>query len=67
MDDGLPTRGAEAYLGDGLYASFDGFNIGLRAPRLDGDHYIALEPQVYQALREWLGRYPKLKQHMERG
>lgn len=36
----------ETYLGDGLYASFDGYQIMLRATRLSGDHYIALEPDV---------------------
>jgi hypothetical protein len=40
----------ETYLGDGLYCSFDGYQIILRAPREGGDHYVALEPQVYEAL-----------------
>ncbi len=40
----------ETYLGDGLYASFDGWQIILRAPREDGDHYVALEPSVFEAL-----------------
>lgn len=40
----------ETYLGDGLYASFDGWQITLRAPRSEGDHYVALEPDVFQAL-----------------
>jgi hypothetical protein len=40
----------ETYLGDGLYASFDGYQITLRAPRENGDHYVALEPSVYAAL-----------------
>lgn len=40
----------ETYLGDGLYASFDGFMITLRAPRgPEGDHWVALEPAVYTA------------------
>ena len=33
----------EIYLGDGLYASFDGFQVCLRAPRVDGDHVVYLE------------------------
>jgi hypothetical protein len=37
----------ETYLGDGLYASYDGFSFTLRAPRIHGDHYVVLEPQVY--------------------
>jgi hypothetical protein len=37
----------ETYLGDGVYCSFDGSQIWLRAPRSEGDHVVALEPQVY--------------------
>jgi hypothetical protein len=44
----------ETYLGDGLYASFDGFMITLRAPREDGDHFVGLEPLVYAALLEFV-------------
>ena len=36
----------ERYLGDGLYASFDGFQFKLRAPRPEGDHEVYLEPRV---------------------
>lgn len=38
----------EVYLGDGLYASFDGYQVGLRAPREGGDHEVFLEPEVLQ-------------------
>jgi len=41
-----PQELSETYLGDGLYASFDGFQITLRAPRMAGDHFVALEPAV---------------------
>ncbi len=41
----------EVYLGDGLYASYDGWQIKLRAPRGDdADHEVFLEPSV---LREF--------------
>ena len=43
----------ETYLGDGLYASFDGFMITLRAPRDHGDHWIGLEPEVFAALLDF--------------
>lgn len=43
----------ETYLGDGLYASFDGYQIQLRAPRFEGDHFVYLEPDVYAALRRY--------------
>jgi hypothetical protein len=59
----LPARDVETYLGDGLYASFDGWYIRLRAPREGGDHVVALEPEVYRAMLEWVARYPVLWKH----
>ena len=44
----------ETYLGDGLYASFDGCNVVLRAPRDDGDHWVAFEPEVLLAFQDYL-------------
>jgi len=52
IDVSPPVR--EVYLGDGLYASFDGWQIMLRAPRLNGDHFVALEPSVYRALENFV-------------
>ncbi len=46
----------ETYLGDGLYASFDGWQIQLRAPRPDGDHFIYMEPSVQVAFIEFIER-----------
>lgn len=46
----------ETYLGDGVYASFDGYQIWLRAPRETGDHMVALEADVYDALVAYVGR-----------
>jgi hypothetical protein len=43
-------RKRERYIGDGVYASFDGFNIWLRTQRETGWHEIALEPEVLDAL-----------------
>ena len=40
----------ETHLGDGLYASFDGWTIWLRAPREGGDHIVALDTRTYAAL-----------------
>jgi hypothetical protein len=40
----------EIYLGDGLYASFDGWSIWLRAPRAGGDHYVALDRLMFKDL-----------------
>ena len=47
------NKTTETYLGDGLYASFDGYSIWLRAPHEGGDHVVALEPPVFQALIEY--------------
>lgn len=44
----------EIYLGDGLYAHHDGYQIVLRAPRELGDHYVALEPQVLDAFMRFV-------------
>jgi hypothetical protein len=46
----------ETYLGDGLYASFDGYMITLRAPREHGDHWVGLEPNVFAELVEYQKR-----------
>jgi hypothetical protein len=45
------TANKETYLGDGLYASFDGYQIKLRAPHGgDVEEAVYLESEVYQAL-----------------
>jgi hypothetical protein len=50
---------AEIYLGDGLYASYDGYQIVLRTPREDGgNHWVALEPDVLRALVEFARDLP---------
>jgi hypothetical protein len=45
------------YLGDGVYASFDGFQIWLHV----GDHrnppVVAIEPAVFNALVAYAGRH----------
>lgn len=46
----------ETYLGDGLYVSFDGFMLTLRAPRDGGDHWVGLEPQVFNALVNYVNQ-----------
>jgi hypothetical protein len=46
----------ETYLGDGLYASFDGWQIKLRAPRENGDHEVYLGPAVFTALVNYVKR-----------
>jgi hypothetical protein len=66
MPDDLPVQGKEVYLGDGVYAGFDGYQIWLRTHHSDRpDDRITLEPSVYRCLREWIEQYPRLAQHME--
>jgi hypothetical protein len=60
----LPVQNEEHYLGDGLYVRFNGFQIILRAPRLDGDHYVGLEPAVFQELIGWIKSFSRLSAHM---
>ena len=41
------------YLGDGVYASFDGFYINL-AVNHNGNHVVALDPVVIIALEKYI-------------
>jgi hypothetical protein len=50
----MKTEEKETYIGDGVYAAFDGYQIWLRAPRIGGDHVIALEPEVWNKLVDWI-------------
>ncbi|MHA2047734.1 MAG: hypothetical protein ACW99G_23370 [Candidatus Thorarchaeota archaeon] len=43
----------DIYLGDGVYASFDGFGIVLDLRGQDNTTRIVLEPQVFEALIEY--------------
>jgi hypothetical protein len=43
----------EAYLGDGVYASFDGWSIWLDLRAQDDTTRICLEPEVMKALLEF--------------
>jgi len=38
------------YLGDGLYAKFDGYHIILETERENGRNWIGLEPSVFRSL-----------------
>ena len=40
----------ETYIGDGVYASFDGWHIKLRTLRDQGNHVIFLDPEVIRNL-----------------
>lgn len=51
----------EVYLGDGLYASHDGFQVRLRAPRDGGDHEVFLDAATLQAFMQFLDTLPKIR------
>ena len=52
---------AAIYLGDGLYAETDGFGIILTAPRENGEHYVYLEPDVFDAILQFAMKIGWLK------
>ena len=56
----LPIQNEETYIGDGVYVSFDGFQIKLRA----NQNVVFLEPEVYKELRSWILKYPRLHKHV---
>lgn len=56
----------ETYLGDGLYASHDGYMVFLRAPRENGDHFVGLEPEVLQSFMQFVERSKGVKITIER-
>lgn len=51
----------ETYLGDGLYASFDGYQFCLRAPRFHGDHKVYLDIPTLNAFIEYAKQHTKVK------
>ena len=44
----------EAYLGDGLYASYDGGTIMLHCERGNGKHFVCLEPEVVESFLTYI-------------
>ena len=43
----------ETYIGDGIYASFDGWQIRLHTSREYDDHEVFLEPDTWATLVEY--------------
>lgn len=46
----MPEKLKEQYIGDGVYASHDGYHVWLRTDRDGMQHRIALEPEVLASL-----------------
>ncbi len=55
------------YLGDGVYASFDGFQVWLRVERESGFHEIALDPHTLDALMRYRDRANDMAQRQQAG
>jgi len=52
----------QEYLGDGVYAKWDGYQIELRANDPDSEDVIYIEPRVLDALVQFLERCTKEKE-----
>ena len=64
----MSERPKDVYLGDGVYAGFDGFHIILDLRAQDPSVRIALEPVVYAALREYARVcWPQKEEHQDEG
>lgn len=50
----MPNFGKKEYVGDGVYASFDGYHIWLDTSASACQNQIALEPEVFQSLLRWM-------------
>ena len=55
----METDDTTEYLGDGVYASYDGYHIWLRTDRGYAVHEIALEPNVYATLTQYVSKLKK--------
>ncbi len=51
------------YIGDGVTAFHDGYQIWLETPRENGVHQIALEPDVFVRLLEYARKFGILKSY----
>ena len=52
-----PALRPKAYLGDGAYATFDGFQIWVHAERDGMVHQVALERDTFEALVSFAKRF----------
>lgn len=47
----------KVYIGDGVYAEYDGFGVWLTTQRENGAHRIYLEPQMLDSLAEFMAMH----------
>ena len=50
----------KVYIGDGVYARWDGMAVLLETERDNGRHYIYLEPSHIQSLAQLIGSEPRI-------
>lgn len=50
----MSEKSERLYLGDGLYAAYDGWIIELSVDRDNGRHWVCLEPEVFEALMRFV-------------
>ena len=50
----------DTYIGDGVYASFDGYHYWLDLRGQDDTTRIAMEPSVFRNLQKWVDELPSM-------
>ena len=53
----------EVYIGDGVYARWDGFAVKLTTERDNGTHFIYLEPAHVHRLAKLVDSEPRIAKH----
>ena len=61
----MTTNWNPAYIGDAVYASFDGYGIELRLNSHDAERVVYLEPEVMGNLEVFWARCQKERKHHE--
>ena len=56
----MPKEFEQVYIGDGVYARWDGMAVLLSTERDNGTHYIYLEPQHVENIRKLMESEPRL-------
>lgn len=55
----------EVYIGDGVYARWDGFSVLLKTERDNGTHYIYLEPAHVERIVKLVDQAPRIAKRRE--
>lgn len=57
----------KVYIGDGVYARWDGHAVLLETERGGGTHYIYLEPQHVESLAKLIASEPRIAEERRHG